>query len=103
MTKDEAQRRRWTFCEAVNYAVIALTCLVRRDIFLEAVLRWMAPFLAAFWMIGIAEVRDSRALSAEFSLIAARSRLVTFFTRVRFDLLRRFLTLFCLALLIADL
>lgn len=82
---------------------MALTCLVRRDIFLEAVLRWMAPFLDARWMTGTAVVRAAWAFSADFSLMAALTPLMTCFTRVRFDLLRKFLALSCLALLIADL
>ena len=51
----------------------------------------------------MASAKAVRAASAEFSLIAVLTPLISFFTRVRFDLLRRFLISFCLALLMADL
>ena len=51
----------------------------------------------------MAAARAPRAASGDLSSIAALMRLITFFTRVRFDLLRKFLISFCLALLMADL
>jgi hypothetical protein len=71
---------RWRFYEAVkfDYPEMALTCLVRRDIFLEAFLRWIAPLLAAFWITGIAVVKAARAFSADCSSMAARTLLNTF-------------------------
>lgn len=51
----------------------------------------------------MAAARAARAASGDLSSIAAMMRLITFFTRVRFDLLRKFLISFCLALLMADL
>lgn len=80
-----------------------LTCLVRRDIFLEAFLRWIAPLLAACWITGIAVVKAAWAFSTDCSSMAMPTLLMAFFTRVRLDLFRKFLTLFCLARLIADL
>ncbi len=51
----------------------------------------------------MAAVSSILALSDDFSLMEALTFLITLFTCVRFDLLRRFLTVFCLARLMADL
>ncbi len=81
----------------------AFTFLVNLDIFLEAVLPWMAPFWLALSMTGMASANAVRASSCDPSAMAVRTRLVTLFTRVRLALFRTFLISFCLALLMADL
>jgi hypothetical protein len=82
---------------------MAFTCLVRREIFLEAFLRWMAPFLAALQITGIAAAKSAWAFSLDCSWMDPRTALITLFIRVRLALLRIFLTSFCLARLMADL
>jgi hypothetical protein len=63
----------------------------------------MARLLAAFWITGIAVAKAALAFSADCSLMEALTVLMTFFTRVRLDLFRRFLTSFCLARFMTDL
>jgi len=63
----------------------------------------MAPLLAVFWITGIAVAKAALAFSGDCSLMEALTVLMTFFTRVRLDLFRRFLTSFCLARFMTDL
>jgi len=79
------------------------TSLERRDIFRDAVLLWITPFLAALSMIDLAIVSLFKAASFDFSSTASSTSFVIFLTLVFVDLLRRRRTSFWRARLIADL
>ena len=79
------------------------TSLERRDIFRDAVLLWITPFLTALSMIDLAVFSLFKEASVDFSSAASRTSLVIFLTLVLVDLLRRRRISFWRARLIADL
>jgi len=82
---------------------MVLTSRERREIFRDAVLGWIAPFLVALSMVDFAISNFFKAASLDFSLIASLTSLMIFLTLVFVDLLRRRRASFWPARLIADL
>jgi len=79
------------------------TRLVKRDIFLAAVLEWMTPFLAALSMIDIAVFNSPARASASLPCPERLSVLTTFFIRVLTARLRNRRFMLCKFRLTADL